>query len=325
MPRNQRTVTAVLGGYGLFGALSFILAATFAPAFPWAVADGIGQPAVTCWPAPFDPSDPPALRLAVAGDVGTGGDAEFATAAAMAHRENEQEFDALILLGDNVYPHGDPDRLDETVFVPFGDVLFEDTALLAVLGNHDVQDGHGDEQARRLGMPGRWYAHRLGDLLFLGLDSNRADDSVQRHWLERVLANVSARWVIAALHHPPYSAGSHGSHRKSQAAFAELFAKYDVDLVLSGHDHDYQRSSPIDGVVYVTSGGAARLRPAGRRPFTATSWWTYHFVELNVWADRLEIRAIDQQGMVFDEATIWDRPADQAAGAQRPPVISSVC
>ncbi len=47
--------------------------------------------------------------------------------------------------------------------------------------------------------------------------------------------------------------------------------RHGVDLVLSAHDHDYQRSHPIDGVTYIVTGGAAQARFSGSRRFTAAS------------------------------------------------------
>lgn len=74
----------------------------------------------------------PAVRLAAVGDVGTGDREEHETAQTMASLPGPP-YDALVLLGDNVYPSGDPSRLDATVFGPFADVL--DTAdLVAALG-----------------------------------------------------------------------------------------------------------------------------------------------------------------------------------------------
>ena len=70
--------------------------------------------------------------------------------------------------------------------------------------------------------------------------------------------------------------------------------------MLAGHDHDYQRSKPIDGVTYVVSGGAATLRPTGHEDFTQVSTSTLHYVDLLVEEDRLTLRAVDQSGMLFD-------------------------
>ena len=153
-------------------------------------------------------------------------------------------------------------------------------------------------------MPGRWYAEHLGPVLFIGLDSTQPDDADQRAWLETTLAGATEPWRVVALHHPPYSAGYHGSQQAVRDAFEPLFAEYGVQLVLTGHDHDYQRSVPIDGVTYVVSGGAATLRPTGRADFTAVSWSDYHFLDIAVWADHLELRAIGQDGLVHDQVEL---------------------
>ncbi len=180
-------------------------------------------------------------------------------------------------------------------------MLREGTELLAVLGNHDVLDGHGPAQLDALGMTARWWAREFGDLLLVGLDSNELDDPAQRDFLERTLSERRTRWSIVALHHPPYSAGYQGSDLATRRAFVPAFARHGVDLVLSAHDHDYQRSHSIDGVTYIVTGGAARARFSGSRRFTAASYRVRHFVEVAVFADRLVARAIDQQQRVFDE------------------------
>lgn len=251
----------------------------------------------------------PGLRLAVVGDVGTGDEHAWATAGLVSQLGFGDPFDGLVLLGDNVYPNGDPARLGATVFEPYGDVLTGGAALLPVLGNHDVRDGNAVGQMEGLGMPGRWYAETLGPLLFIGLDSTSVDDPIQRRWLEATLAANDSTWVIVAMHHPAFSAGFHGSDESVQEGFVPLFERYGVDLVLAGHDHDYQRTEPINGVTYVVSGGGAKIRPTGRAEFTAYSASVLHFLDLGVWSDRVEVRAVSEDG-VFDEVTI--EPRDRA-------------
>ena len=124
--------------------------------------------------------------------------------------------------------------------------------------------------------------------------------------------------MVVALHHPPFSAGYQGSDRATRRAFASTFARGGVDLVLSAHDHDYQRSHPIDGVTYIVSGGTARARFTAARAFTAASYRVRHFVEVAVFADRLVVRAIDQQQRVFDELVL--SPRDRTA--MRGPAVS---
>lgn len=264
-----------------------------------------GSPTSTRAFEPFPPGGEPKYRLAVLGDIGEPGSRLAATARAVADLSEPVPYDALLLLGDNVYPAGDPARLDEIVFEPFGSILDGGTRLLAVLGNHDVADGHGRAQMQALGMPGRWWAQAWGeDLLVVGLDSSDVDNPAQRAFLERTLAESDATWKIVALHHPPYSAGYQGSSTDVRAAFSPVFERYGVQLVLSGHEHDYQRSVPIDGVVYVVTGGVARTRRTGEDDFTAVSFSWHHFVDLSVFEDRLLIRAVNQDRRVADEGRI---------------------
>ncbi len=244
------------------------------------------------------------MRFAVAGDIGTGGAAEAATAAAISQLEGGVEYTALLLLGDNVYEDGNPAMVDRSLFDPFADVLDNGTDLVPVLGNHDVDSGFGDAQAAALGMPGPWYSVTFGDVQFVALDSNRPDDAGQLAWLTETLRTSASRWKIALLHHPPYSGGWHGSDLRVRSAFSPLFEKYGVQLVLAGHDHDYQRTKTINGVTYIVSGGAAKLRAAHLANFAVAAWSTYHFLDIAVWQDHLDVRAIDQQLGVIDEVEI---------------------
>ncbi|HET6954549.1 MAG TPA: metallophosphoesterase [Acidimicrobiales bacterium] len=262
-----------------------------------------GSPTHTVAWAPFPPADPLLLHLAVAGDVGDSGPRIRATGRAVARIDRVQPFDGLVLLGDNVYPSGDPAGLGDSVFGPFAEVL-DHAPLFAVLGNHDVKNGNAPGQVAALGMGGRWWSHDFGDVLLVGLDSNSVGDAGQRAWLEDTLAASTETWRIVVLHHPPYSAGYQGSSLAVRRAFAPLFERYGVQLVLSGHDHDYQRSKPINGVTYIVSGAAAGSRRTGEDAFTAASFSWHHFTEVAVFADHLVVRAVNQDRRVADEAVI---------------------
>lgn len=254
------------------------------------------------------PAGTPMLRVAVAGDVGESVDRLRRTAAAMVQAGGAEGLDVLLLLGDNVYPSGDPARLDEFVFGPFAGVLEAGAKLLAIVGNHDVKEGHGPAQMQALGMPGLWWAEEINETLFVGLDSNQADNAEQASWLETTLAASQARWTIVAVHHPPYSAGYQGSSQDVRRAFSPLFEKHGVDLVLSGHDHDYQRSEVIGGVTYIVTGGAASTRRTSSRDFTAASFSWHHFVELDIWPDRIDGEAVNQSMRVADAWSIPRQP-----------------
>ncbi len=263
-----------------------------------------GSPTGTVEFAAFPAEPAPLLHLAVAGDVGDSGERLDRTAAAVAEVDRRSPVDVLWLLGDNVYPSGDPAKLPETVFGPFALVLDSGAELLAIVGNHDVRAGHGEAQMAALGMPGMWWSEERNGVLLVGLDSNQPDNPEQRAWLERTLADSDATWKIVALHHPPYSAGYQGSSTDVRAEFSPLFERYGVQLVLSGHDHDYQRSVPLGGVTYVVSGAGAGTRRTGEASFTAVSFSWHHFTDITVFPDRLVVRAVNQELRVADEATI---------------------
>jgi 3',5'-cyclic AMP phosphodiesterase CpdA len=261
-----------------------------------------GSPTHTVAYQPYDP--PPPVHLAAIGDVGDSGSREDATAAAIAALGADAPYDALMLLGDNVYPDGDPARLPATVFTPFAATLDTGTELLAILGNHDAMGGHSEGQIDALGMPGRWWQRRIGDVLVVGLDSNDIENRAQLDFLDEALSDTDAKWRIVLLHHPPYSAGYQGSSQSAREAIAPIVERHGVQLVLSGHDHDYQRSKVLDGVTYIVSGAGAGTRRTGEENFTEVSFSWHHFLDIAVFDDRMVVRAVNQDGRVADEVTL---------------------
>lgn len=248
---------------------------------------------------PVQPSDG-TVRIAALGDTGTGTVEQYAVANLMASTEtnNEFDYDAVVLLGDMIYEEGDPELIDRVVRRPYARVLGGKTVLVPALGNHDVQLEQGDRIMAELGAPGRWYSVDIGSVRLIVLDSTRPDDQAQLAWLESALAGADGRWLIAAFHHAAYSAGKHGSDESTQTFFVPLFAQHEVDLVLSGHDHDYQRSKPIRGVTYVVSGGGAKLRSTGYANFTVVSASELHFVDITVDDTTLTLVARGLNGLI---------------------------
>ncbi len=263
--------------------------------------------AVAGEPAP-PVTDDPLARIAVAGDTGTGDAAERATVAEMVSQADRGGggYDAVLLLGDLVYEDGDAARVDDAVTEPFAPLLDDGVPLLPVLGNHDYESDEQTQIMAALGRDDAWYEQRVGPVRVLVLDTERTGDAAQTAWLKERLAapQPAGTWTVVALHRPPYSAGQHGSDPRVRADWVPLFDEYDVPLVLAGHDHDYQRSDVLDGVVYVVSGAGAKLRPTGQAGFTAVSSSTLHYVDLLVYADRLVGRAIDQSGALVDVFTV---------------------
>ena len=83
-------------------------------------------------------------------------------------------------------------------------------------------------------------------------------------------------------------------------ALPPLLEKYGVQLVLSGHDHYYQRNQ-VNGITYiVTGGGGAPLHPVGRGPSTLFAEETYHFLRVAVRRDVFAVTGVRLDGSEFD-------------------------
>lgn len=79
-----------------------------------------------------------------------------------------------------------------------------------------------------------------------------------------------------------------------------MLNRHRVDLVLSGHDHNYERVHPQAGVTYVVSGGGCKTTPVGRSRFTAVAERTLQFLHVDVVDDRLTATCIRDDGSVAD-------------------------
>lgn len=268
-------------------------------------------PSVTALPPASASPNPatPLVRLAVLGDAGTR-EAMQAKVAAQVNAADTRgrPFDALLITGDLIYEEGDSDLTDASVVRPYART-FTKPEIIAAIGNHDIESDEGDDIMRRLGRSGPVFVQDVGPVRVITLDSNNVTEA-QTEWLQRVLdqPRPANTWLVAFMHHPAYSSGQHGSEEEVRRAWGPVFAREDVDVVLAGHDHSYERTTPQNGVTYIVSGGGgAALYDVGRSSFTATSAKKHHFVDLTVFADRIEGRAIDDNGRVIDTFVIPPR------------------
>ena len=278
--------------------LAFAVACSNQPAPPQTSASPKPSPTNT------GSASPVMLRFAAVGDLGDGSAAAKRVADAIVAEHARRPLDLLLLLGDMVYPDGDPAQIDKKFRTPSAGVFEAGIDTAAVLGNHDVMT---DPEAivDAFGMPGRYYNLTRGPVEFFALDSSTATiDRRQAAWLAAALAASSARWKIVFMHVPAFSAGRHGPSPALQDALVPLLDRYDVAMVITGHDHDYQRSVPIRGTVHVVSGGGCCPRPVGTASYTARSATGLHFVAVEVTDDGLALEAIAPDGRVLDRAVI---------------------
>ena len=151
-----------------------------------------------------------------------------------------------------------------------------------------------------------WYSFDYGNVHFVVLNDTAPETLIrgaQAEWLEADLAAVNRAvtpWVIAMHHKPPYSCSNHGSQMVPREAWQPIYDAHAVDLVINGHDHNYERSHPIrgfqpgtmdgmivpegEGTVYVVTGGAgAPLYGSGSDcAHTVISESTYHYAIVDV-------------------------------------------
>jgi len=238
------------------------------------------------------------------GDYGVGGSRESALGLAMKRYEARHPANWLVTLGDNDYGES-PARFRTTWQQAFGWARRSGLRVGGVLGNHDYLVGRGAYELGTLGMPGRYYTRRLGDgVQLFFLDSTRVTTR-ETAWLEQQLAESTATWKIALFHHPPYTCGGHDGNRDVQRSWVPLFEAYGVQLVLSGHDHNYQRFAARNGVTYVVDGGGgAPLYPLHPCPRTYPHWVKrfagYAFVYVSATGEQLDVSAVNLQGRVRD-------------------------
>ncbi|MEE3716865.1 metallophosphoesterase [Tumidithrix elongata RA019] len=255
-------------------------------------------------------SGQPLLRFAAVADTGTGDRGQYAVAEAMAATYKQKAYPLVILGGDNIYNDGEIEKIKAVFEDPYAPLLNQGVKFHAVLGNHDIRTKNGADQLAYapFHMPTRYYTFRTGAndaVQFFAIDTNvNAPWQEQLAWLDKSLAASDAPWKIVVGHHPIYSSGHYGNTAEFIRDLSPLFKKYNVQLYLCGHDHDYERSLPIKGTTYIVHGGGANTRPVGKSATTAYSAAERSFVLLEVYADKIVTEAIDTKGQVFDRGTI---------------------
>jgi tartrate-resistant acid phosphatase type 5 len=249
---------------------------------------------------------PEPVRIIAFGDFGTGGATQRRFGEAVRRFEARNGGDWLVTLGDNDYT-ARPPAFRANWAASFGWTTGA-VRVAGVLGNHDVQVDGGRYQFEALDMPGRYYKRSAGLVDLFLLDSNSIDPR-QTAWLSQALARSGARWKIAVFHHPAFSCGAYRSHPGVVSRWVPLFERHGVRLVLSGHDHNYQRFTARRGVSYVVHGGGGRRLyplmgcPAGY-PRRVRSRAEHGFLYLVVRSGRLDGYAVTPAGRRTDHFSL---------------------
>jgi hypothetical protein len=199
------------------------------------------------------------------------------------------------------------DSYDPRVWDSFFDEIESAAAYIPwqiAVGNHEMEpwyspDGYGGQYARfdfpgeaSSSSPPTYYSFVYGNVGVVSLDANDVSyelpanlgysGGAQVSWLGQTLAALRANprvdFIVAYFHHCAYSTcTAHGCEGGAEKYFVPLFDQYQVDLVVNGHNHIYERTDPLrggnvtnpapigstvhpatDGTTYITAGGAGK-------------------------------------------------------------------
>jgi predicted phosphodiesterase len=267
------------------------------------------------------------------------------------------KLDMWVLLGDNAYTSGTQKQYNKNLFEPYKE-LVKRFVPWAVRGNHDARrwafyniwDFPTKGQSGGVASDSKhFYSIDNGNLHLIMLDSEimRVDaNSDMAKWLKKDLSANKKPWVVVALHTPPYTDGGHnsdsdfdsgGKMKRIRENLVPIFDEYGVDLVLSGHSHDYERSKLIvnhtgksntfsekniiqnskhsytkplkatknSGTIYQVCGSSSKLDHADlKHPAMPFSFEMMGSVMLEITPTTLNSKFISINGKIMDEFTI---------------------
>jgi hypothetical protein len=251
------------------------------------------------------PLKPDSVRFAVIGDMGTGDKAQYEVGQQMERARETTKFDFVIMLGDNIYGAKGPAEMKKKFEDPYKPLLDAGVKFYASLGNHD-DPNERFYKPFNMGEK-RYYSFKKGNAEFFALDSSYMDPQ-QMTWLTGALRDSNAAWKICFFHHPLYSDGKfHGPDTDLRARLEPIFQSSGVKLVLSGHEHLYERIKPHGGIYYFVLGNSGELRPHNLKasPDTAKGFDTDRdFMMMEIAGDELYFQTISRIGETIDSGVI---------------------
>ena len=252
------------------------------------------------------PLENKSVRFAVIGDSGTGEPAQFQVAQEMDSYRKAVGFDFVVMLGDNIYGGHSARDFEQKFELPYKPLLDAGVKFYASLGNHD--DPNEERLYKPFNMNGeRYYNFKKGNVEFFALDSTYMDPR-QLDWLEKGLRNSGADWKICYFHHPLYSDGKfHGPDTNLRSQLVPLFLKYGVNVVLSGHEHVYERIKPEQGIYYFVLGNSGQLRMHNLRRSSEMETGLdtdQGFMLVEISKDKLYFQTISRTGKTVDASVL---------------------
>jgi 3',5'-cyclic AMP phosphodiesterase CpdA len=255
------------------------------------------------------------VRFLVLGDTGRGDKGQYDTAKQMIEARAKFPYEFAILLGDNMYGSDGPRDYTNKFVTPYKPLLDAGIKFYGALGNHDNPNQRSYSLFNMNGE--RYYTFRAsagglskltsGGVRFFALDSNYLNKE-QLDWIDKQLGDSSSEWKICYFHHPLYSSGkTHGSALETRAVLEPLFVKHGVSLVLTGHDHIYERIKPQQGIYYFVSGAGGSLRKGDlhRADFTEAGFdQDFQFMLVEIDGADMYFQTVTRAGQTIDSGVI---------------------
>jgi hypothetical protein len=226
--------------------------------------------------------------------------------------------DLLVFTGDAVTIGALQDEWDQ--WLGAGEPVMRTLPMIATLGNHEA---NAQSYYAQLALPGDeenfsldYGAVHLTVVNDTPEDTNDLDGKIPAFLDSDLAAHASAPWLFVMHHRGAYSSALfHGSDLTLRSTWCPIYDAHHVDLVLNGHDHDYERSLPVknaqvvasaaEGTYYVVAGSAgADLYQNSSDFWTATSASTHAFVLLHVRKGQLDFTTYDLDGTAIDDLSI---------------------
>ena len=253
------------------------------------------------------PGDSP-LAFAVIGDNGTGQAPQYDVARQLLKAHAVVPFQFVVMVGDNLYGSQKPRDFVDKFEIPYGPLLRMGIPFYAALGNHDQPDNRNYAQFNMGGQ--RYYSFVKGRARFFVLDTNFLDPK-QVDWIDNALRASAEDWKIVVFHHPIYSDGDrHGPDVSLRVILEPLLVRHGVDVVLTGHEHIYERIKPQKGIPYFIVGSSGQLRRGGMTPSAQTAAGFDQdqvFLLASIDGDDLSFQAISRTGRSVDAGVIRRR------------------
>lgn len=246
----------------------------------------------------------------------------------------------LLFAGDMVDHPVDSDMGE---FFSIGDWLFGTVPVIPVAGNHEykrnVPGGLGDIWKYQYTLPNNgpdglkssvYYIDYQGVRIIVldteGMKHFPGTFNKQSKWLEKVLQNNPNRWTIVTMHHPIFSNSAHRDNPRTRSHIKPVLDRYNVDLVLEGHDHSYARSefrggsSGHEGPVYVLSVAGDKMYDLGFVPNMkriAAKTQLYQIVDVK--NDHIHFASYTATGKLYDAFDLYKNNKGQKSIINRVP------